>query len=392
MICFLARYFIKDYKQVESPTVRQSYGMLSGAFGIAFNILLVIIKMLAGYISGSIAILSDALNNLSDVASSVVTLVGFKLSGQEADEEHPYGHGRLEYIAGLIVSLLIIIMAVELIQSSFGKILNPETVSFTPVVGVILVISIFIKMVMFLSNLQASKVIKSATLRSTAMDSISDVLSTGVVLVSVLVSHFMEFNIDGIAGILVGLLIMKTGFEAARDTISPLIGEPAGREFVEEVKETVYSHEGVLGVHDLVVHNYGAGRIMMSLHVEVPSYKTVVEAHDLIDHIEKELKEKYHCSAVIHVDPDCDEDREAREMKRWLKLVLEEIDPVLRFHDCRIIRNRDEKPRLAFDLEVPYKYEIKDQELVKLIETRVGDVAGGYELDITVDKAENEKK
>lgn len=390
MICFLAKFFIKDYDRVEDPEVRQNYGILSGVIGIALNIILVIIKMFAGYISGSIAIVSDALNNLSDVASSVVTLVGFKLSGQEADEEHPYGHGRLEYIAGLIVSMFIMIMAVELLQSSFNKILHHEEIVFTPVVGVILVISIIIKLIMFGANLQASKAIKSATLKSTAMDSISDVFSTGIVLVSVAIAHFFGVNIDGIAGIIVGLFIMKTGFDAARDTISPLLGEPADKDFIDEVKEAVLSHEGVLGVHDIVVHNYGPGRIMMSLHVEVPSDKTLVEAHDLIDEIERQLNGKYKCTAVIHLDPVSDDDRAARDMKRWLKLVLEEIDPKLRYHDCRIVRNRDEEPIVSFDLEVPYKYDIKDEELKRIIEDRVKGMAGECKLDITVDKAKKE--
>lgn len=390
MICFLAKFFIKDYDRVEDPEVRQNYGILSGVIGIALNIILVIIKMFAGYISGSIAIVSDALNNLSDVASSVVTLVGFKLSGQEADEEHPYGHGRLEYIAGLIVSMFIMIMAVELLQSSFNKILHHEEIVFTPVVGVILVISIIIKLTMFGANLQASKAIKSATLKSTAMDSISDVFSTGIVLVSVVIAHFFGVNIDGIAGIIVGLFIMKTGFDAARDTISPLLGEPADKDFIDEVKETVLSHEGVLGVHDIVVHNYGPGRIMMSLHVEVPSDKTLVEAHDLIDEIERQLNGKYKCTAVIHLDPVSDDDRAARDIKRWLKLVLEEIDPKLRYHDCRIVRNRDEEPIVSFDLEVPYKYDIKDEELKRIIEDHVKGMAGECKLDITVDKAKKE--
>ncbi|MCR5155608.1 MAG: cation diffusion facilitator family transporter [Butyrivibrio sp.] len=390
MICFLARFFIKDYNRVDDPEVRQNYGILSGVIGIALNIILVIIKMFAGYISGSIAIVSDALNNLSDVASSVVTLVGFKLSGQEADEEHPYGHGRLEYVAGLIVSLFIMVMAVELLQSSFNKILHHQEITFTPVVGFILVISIIIKLIMFGANLQASRAIKSATLKSTAMDSISDVFSTGIVLISVAVAHYFGVNIDGIAGIIVGLFIMKTGYDAAKDTISPLLGEPADKEFIDEVKETVLAHEGVLGVHDIIVHNYGPGRIMMSLHVEVPSDRTMVEAHDLIDEIERQLNDKYRCMAVIHLDPVSDDDRQARDMKRWLKLVLEEIDPKLRYHDCRIVRNRDEEPIVSFDLEVPYKYDIKDEELKRIIEDRVRDMAGGYKLDITVDKAKKE--
>ena len=390
MICFLARFFIKDYNRVDDPEVRQNYGILSGVIGIALNIILVIIKMFAGYISGSIAIVSDALNNLSDVASSVVTLVGFKLSGQEADEEHPYGHGRLEYVAGLIVSLFIMVMAVELLQSSFNKILHHQEITFSPAVGFILVISIIIKLIMFGANLQASRAIKSATLKSTAMDSISDVFSTGIVLISVAVAHYFGVNIDGIAGIIVGLFIMKTGYDAARDTISPLLGEPADKEFIDEVKETVLAHEGVLGVHDIIVHNYGPGRIMMSLHVEVPSDRTMVEAHDLIDEIERQLNDKYRCMAVIHLDPVSDDDRQARDMKRWLKLVLEEIDPNLKFHDCRIVRNRDEEPLVSFDLEVPYKYDIKDEELKRIIENRVKEMAGGCRLDITVDKAQKE--
>ncbi|MBE5825563.1 MAG: cation transporter [Butyrivibrio sp.] len=390
MICFLARFFIKDYNRVDDPEVRQNYGILSGVIGIALNIILVIIKMFAGYISGSIAIVSDALNNLSDVASSVVTLVGFKLSGQEADEEHPYGHGRLEYVAGLIVSLFIMVMAVELLQSSFNKILHHQEITFSPAVGFILVISIIIKLIMFGANLQASRAIKSATLKSTAMDSISDVFSTGIVLISVAVAHYFGVNIDGIAGIIVGLFIMKTGYDAAKDTISPLLGEPADKEFIDEVKETVLAHEGVLGVHDIIVHNYGPGRIMMSLHVEVPSDRTMVEAHDLIDEIERQLNDKYRCMAVIHLDPVSDDDRQARDMKRWLKLVLEEIDPKLKFHDCRIVRNRDEEPLVSFDLEVPYKYDIKDEELKRIIEDRVKNMAGGYKLDITVDKANKE--
>ena len=389
MICFLARFFIKDYKRVEDPVVRQGYGILSGALGIALNVILVAIKITASLISGSIAIFSDALNNLSDVASSVVTLVGFKLSGAEADSEHPFGHGRLEYVAGLIVSLLIILMGVELIQGSVKKLLHPEAVVFNATVGVILVISILIKLLMFGANLQASRVIGSATLKSTAMDSISDVLSTGIVLASVILSHFFGINIDGIAGVIVGLFILKTGIDAAKDTINPLLGEPPSKEFIKEIQETVLEHEGIIGVHDIVVHNYGPSRIMMSLHVEVPDHLNIVEVHDAIDHIEKELRTKYHCTAVIHMDPVNDSDRKTREVKRWLQLVLEEIDPVLKFHDCRIVKDHDHN-RVAFDVEVPYKYELSDEELIKVLTERIGEFEPGYVLDITIDKAEKE--
>ncbi|MBE5823523.1 MAG: cation transporter [Butyrivibrio sp.] len=388
MISFLARFFIKDHKQVDSPIVRQSYGMLSGAFGIAFNIILVIFKMIAGVLSGSIAVFSDALNNLSDVTSSVVTLIFFKLSGRDADEEHPFGHGRLEYVAGLIVSLLIIIMAVELLNGSIMKIIHPEDVELSFVIVLILVVSIFIKFIMFASYMQTAKLIDSATIRSAAMDSLSDVLSTSIVLVSLIIFEVTKINVDGYAGIVVALFIFKTGIDAAKDTINPLLGEPPSREFLREIEKTVLTHECVLGVHDIVVHNYGPSRVMMSLHVEVPSDENLITIHDIIDEIEKELRQKYHCTAVIHMDPVDSSDSEAMAIKSWLTLNIEEIDPSIKFHDLRIVRKEGEKPIVEFDLEVPYRYKMADDELVKLLEYRLREIGEEYSYDITVDKKE----
>ncbi len=388
MISFLARFFIKDHKQVDSPIVRQSYGMLSGAFGIAFNIILVIFKMIAGALSGSIAVFSDALNNLSDVTSSVVTLIFFKLSGREADEEHPFGHGRLEYVAGLIVSLLIIIMAVELLNGSIMKILNPADVELSFVIVLILIVSILIKFLMFISYLQTSKLIDSATIRSAAMDSLSDVLSTSIVLASLIVFKMTGKNIDGYAGIVVALFIFKTGIDAAKDTINPLLGEPPSKEFLRDIERTVLSHECVLGVHDIVVHNYGPSRVMLSLHVEVPSDETLLAIHDSIDEIEKELRQKYHCTAVIHMDPVDSSDSEAMAVKSWLMLNIEEIDPAIKFHDLRLVRKEGERPLVEFDLEVPYKYKMGDEELVRIVEDRLKELGGEYKFDITIDKKE----
>ncbi len=388
MICFLARFFIKDYKQVDSPYVRQSYGMLSGAFGIAFNILLVIFKMLAGLMSGSIAVLSDALNNLSDVASSVVTLVFFKLSGADADKEHPFGHGRLEYIAGLIVSLFIIIMAVELAQGSVKKILSPQEIEFSPVVLVILVVSMGIKLFMFASYMQTARLINSATIKSTAMDSLSDVLSTGIVLVSFVVFGITGANIDGYAGVIVACFILKTGIDSARDTINPLLGEPPSREFLKDIADTVMAYDNIFGVHDIVVHNYGPSRIMMSLHVEVPSDRTLNEVHDIIDEIEKELRAKYHCTAVIHMDPIDEYDAERQRVKDKLIECIRETDSAIRFHDLRITRKPGKAPKVAFDMEIPYKYRLKDAELVSLFEDRLRAINPEYRFDITVDKGE----
>lgn len=389
MICFLARFFIKDYEEVNSPSVRQGYGMLSGAYGIASNILLVIIKLIAGAISGSIAILSDALNNLSDIVSSVVTLIFFKLSGAEADEEHPFGHGRLEYVAGLIVSMLIIIMGVELIQSSFSKIKNPEKINFSPVVIFILVVSIFVKLVMFLSYMQASKAINSLAIRTTAMDSLSDVLSTGIVLLSMLIYGFTGLNIDGFAGLVVACFIIKTGFDSARDTINPLLGEPPDREFIKDIEKTVLSHDVVLGVHDIIVHNYGPSRIIMSLHVEVPADRSLMEVHEAIDEIEKELRHNYHCTAVIHMDPVDILDSRMNEVREWLKDCICRIDPMIRFHDLRISRKNGKKQTLEFDLEVPYKFRIKDKALTGTIKSMIGEKYPEYETEINIDRGDS---
>jgi cation diffusion facilitator family transporter len=392
MICLLAKRFVKDYEKVKVPKVRQGYGIISGATGIAFNIMLFIIKLIAGFISGSISIFGDAFNNLSDAASSVVTLVGFKLSGQEADEEHPFGHGRIEYISGLIVSLFIIIMGVELIHSSAVRIFHPEEIEFDLVIAIILVISIFVKLLMFEGNLRASKVIESTALKSTAMDSISDVFTTTVVLLSAAFAHFTGITIDGYVGVFVGLLIIKGGVEAARDTINPLLGEPPSKELVAEIEKRVMSHESIIGVHDLLIHNYGPGRIFMSLHVEVPSNKDIVTIHDIIDDIENELRREYHCTAVIHMDPVIENDESVNEVRHFVKHALQELDPELKIHDFRIIRTASKGERIAFDVEVPYGYDLKDDDIVDFIVKRIDSIRPFADLDITIDKAKKAKE
>ncbi len=385
MICFLAKLLIKDYEKTNLPEVRQGYGVISGATGVAFNILLFLTKMFAAFLSGSISILGDALNNLSDAASSIVTLVGFRLSGQAADEEHPFGHGRIEYIAGLIVSLLIIITGIELAHSSFNKILNPESTSFSPVIVFILLFSIVIKLIMFQGNIQASRKIKSAALKSTAIDSISDVVTTTIVLGCALLNFFFSINIDGYVGVIVGLLIIKAGVDAARDTINPLLGESPGKEFLDEIDSLVNSHEGVLGVHDIVIHNYGPSRIFMSLHVEVPATEDIITVHDLIDDIENELRQKYHCTAVIHMDPVV-MNASIAELKRRVKHFLEELDPSLSFHDFRMIHSDEDEKKLAFDVVVPYKYDLKDEEIVEYLEAHIKSIDPNIHPEIEIDK------
>lgn len=386
MICFLARIFLKDYSDVKHPKVRQSYGVISGLTGIFLNVFLFIIKFLAGIISNSISITGDAFNNLSDAASSIVTLVGFKLSGEEADEQHPFGHGRVEYIAGLIVSLFIIIMGIELAQSSVKKIFHPESVEFNALVAAILIISILVKLLMFQGNLQAAKLIESAALKSTALDSISDVFTTSIVLLSNVFAYYTGITVDGYFGVLVGFFIIKTGFEAAKDTISPLLGEPPSKEFIDDVKRTVLSHGEVLGVHDIVVHNYGPSRIFMSLHVEVPSDSDIITIHDIIDDIENELRLLYHCTAVIHMDPVASSDKETLELKKTVGVIIKQLSNELSFHDLRIINHSDGSRRISLDVNVPYKFTMSDEEIEKFIVKNIGEEYKNATFDVTIDK------
>jgi cation diffusion facilitator family transporter len=386
MICFLARLFLKNHDDTDLMEVRQGYGIISGVTGIAFNVFLFIIKLMAGILSGSIAIVGDAINNLSDAASSIVTLVGFKLAGGEADEKHPFGHGRVEYIAGLIVSLFIIITGVEVVQKSVNSIFHPDEVVFNAVVAVILGISIFVKMVMFQSNLQASVKIGSVALKTTAMDSISDVFTTIVVLIGSIVSHYTGLHIDGFMGVLVGFFIIKAGYEAARDTISPLLGEPPSKEFLEEIKETALAHDEVLGVHDIIVHNYGPGRIIMSLHVEVPADRDIIVIHDIIDDIENELRQKYHCVAVIHMDPVVFDDKLTSFLKEEIREIVKNLDPKLDIHDFRLIHKGENGRKVSFDVSVPYGFKLKDDEIIEYITTRVSASEFDVDFDITIDK------
>lgn len=388
MICYLAKLFLKDYDKVGKPGVRQGYGIISGVMGIAFNVCLFLSKLFAGLISGSVSILGDAFNNLSDAASSIVTLVGFKLSGEEADEEHPFGHGRLEYISGLIVALLIIIMGLELAQTSVKRIINPEQVEYSSVVGIILIISIIVKLIMFQGNLQASVRIESAALKATAMDSISDVLTTLIVLISNIIAHFTGVTVDGFVGVIVALFIMNTGVQAARDTINPLLGEPPSAEFKENVINTVMRHNGILGVHDLVIHNYGPSRIFMSLHVEVPSDKDIITVHDMIDDIEDHLRKKYHCTPVIHMDPVATDDRETLKYKEIVSKQLKALDPSISFHDFRVIHSEHSPKKITCDVEVPYGFEIADEKIIKVLTDTIKEADPDMKVMITVDKEE----
>lgn len=385
MVQLLARYFIKNYEQTESPSVRQSYGVLCGSVGIGFNILLFIGKFLAGLISNSIAITADAFNNLSDAGSSLITLIGFKMAGQKPDTEHPFGHGRIEYLTGLLVSLLILLMGVELIKSSVSKILHPEATECTPVVAGILIVSILVKLYMYLYNRSTGRKIDSAAMMATAADSLSDMLSTSVVLIATLIGKFTGLQIDGWCGLLVGIFILYAGFSAAKDTISPLLGQPPQKEFVEKIESIVQSYPQVLGIHDLIVHDYGPGRVMISLHAEVPASGDMLHLHDTIDNIERQLHRELHCDAVIHMDPVMNDDEETQELKKQVTCCLHELDKSLNLHDFRIVKGPTHT-NIIFDILVPFKFQLSDAEIGRFMEEKIHSISASYYAVINIDK------
>ena len=375
MITFLASLFIKDSKNYKEPSVRQAYGVLSGAVGIGLNILLFFGKWLAGTISGSIAITADAFNNLSDAGSSIITLIGFRLSGQEPDPEHPFGHGRMEYISGLLVSVAILVMGLELIWSSIGKLRSPEPIERSALVFGILIASILVKLYMFFYNHSLSKKIESAAMKATSVDSLSDTVATMLVLIATLISKYTGLLLDGWFGILVGLFILYTGGSTLKETIDLLLGQPPKQEFIDEIKEIVLGHSMVHGVHDLIVHDYGPGRVMISLHAEVDVNGDIQDIHEQIDHIEHELQEKLHCSATIHMDPIVTDDKEVLAMKAKVEEMVHFLDESFSMHDFRMVKGST-RTNLIFDVEVPRKTSYTDNEIVNWLKERIHELPG----------------
>ena len=386
MIRLLSRFFVPNSKQdYRSPQTRQTYGMLCGFVGIFLNLCLFIGKFVAGTISHSIAITADAFNNLSDAGSSIITLIGFKMAGQKPDSDHPFGHGRIEYISGLFVSVLILFMGVELLKSSVSKIITPVELDFSPVVLVILLASILVKGYMFAYNRSYGRKIDSQAMLATATDSFSDMLATSVVLISTLISHYSGFSVDGWCGVILGLFICYAGINAAKDTISPLLGQAPDKEFVQRITDLVMTHEEVIGIHDLIVHNYGPGRILISLHAEVPADGDILSLHDTIDTIEHELRNTLNCHAVIHMDPVQLGDETTDRLKALVGSYLTEISQELTMHDFRIVTGPSHT-NLIFDVVTPYNFPLSDKELVSEITAKVQNDNPNYYTVIEVDK------
>ncbi len=391
MTGLLVKIFIKDRENTSSPKVRAAYGMLSGCVGIVCNCILFVFKFIAGIITGAVSVSADAFNNLSDAGSSIVTFIGFKMAGKPADNDHPFGHGRIEYISGLIVAMAIMVMGVELFKQSLDRVIHPVETEFKIITVVILAGSILMKMWMAVFNRSLGKKLDSAAMKATSTDSLSDCVSTSVVLVSLFISYFSGFNIDGYAGMIVAVFVFLAGIEAANDTLQPLLGQPAEKEFVERIEAIVTEDEMIIGVHDLIIHNYGPGRIFASMHAEVPYNVDMLEAHDVIDLAEQRVKDEMGCEISIHMDPVVTDDEEINELKVMTTEVVKAIDAELKIHDFRVTKG----PyiiNLIFDVLAPYKFALTDEELKKRIADDISAKNSKCRTVINVDKDFVKKK
>lgn len=391
MVTLLSKLWIRSDNYKDSK-VREKYGVLCGAVGIFLNVLLFLGKFFAGLLSGAISITADAFNNLSDAGSSFISMIGFKLSGRKPDPDHPFGHGRIEYISGLFVAVMIILMAYELIKDSIGKILHPELPKFSSLVAVILVVSIGVKIYMYFYNRSIGRKIESATMIATAKDSLSDTFSTMVVLASALAAHFWKIPIDGYCGFLVGVMILIAGITAMKDTVSPLLGQAPEPELVDEIEKIVRCDKRILGIHDLVVHDYGPGRLMVSLHAEVPYKEDILELHDLIDQIEFSLRKKLNCEPVIHMDPIVDDDEETNAVKARITEIIESLNKDSRknenvqFHDFRMVKGSTHS-NLIFDVVLPHGYQMSEEQIIAYIKEKVSEYNKNYYCVIHIDRA-----
>ncbi len=380
----LLKAFVKDYKNTENPSVRAKCGALSGWVGIFCNVFLFTSKLVAGLLAGSVSIMADAVNNLSDASSSLISLFGFKLSGKPADKEHPYGHARFEYLSALMVSILICIIGVELLRSCFDKILNPTETDFGAVSVGVLIVSIVIKLWMMLFAKNIGKRINSKTLIATAMDSRNDVIATLAVLAGGVISRIYEINLDGYIGLGVALFILYSGFMLVKDTLDPLLGKAPEEELVNSIQDRILSYDGVLGTHDLLVHDYGPGRIFASVHVEMAAEEDVLKSHDIIDNIERDFYDQDGIHLIVHYDPIVTNDSEVNDARCLIMDIVRKIHPTLSIHDLRIVPGPTHT-NLIFDCVVPYEVEMSHSEIKDKIKEMVKNIDAKYFCVITID-------
>lgn len=383
MIRLLSRLFIKDSENTADPAVRQAWGTLCGIMGIALNLVLFALKYIAGTISGSISVTADAFNNLSDAGSSLISLIGFRLSGKAPDPDHPFGHGRIEYISGLIVAALILVMGFDLAKTSVLRILNPEPVTFSWLSVAILCAAILVKLYMAYYNNSAGRRIASPALRATAADSLSDTAATAVVLAATLFTHFTGIEIDAWCGTAVSLFILYAGIGAARDTLKPLLGQPPEPEFIDDLKQTVKGYPAISGIHDLVVHDYGPGRCMISFHAEVPADGDILEMHDMIDNLELALQERLHCEAVVHMDPIRTGDAALRSA---VTAIAGQISPDITIHDLRTVSGPTHT-NVVFDVVLPAGSSLTEEALKAAFSEKLSALDSRYRTVIRIDRA-----
>lgn len=378
----LINRFVKNSDQINDARVRTSYGYLSGGVGIMVNVILCIIKLCIGFISGSIAIIGDAVHNLADAGASVITIMGYRMSAKPADPEHPFGHGRIEYIAGLIIAGAILVIGIELLKSSIEKVLYPEPMDTSVTVIVILASSLILQLWLGLFNRGLGKRIDSPAMLAAATDSLSDCVATFVVILCLIVNLTTGHDFDGMAGIIVALFIIHSGWGAAKDTLQPLLGEPPDPEFVRAITRRILAENQILGVHDVIVHNYGPGRVFVSLHAEVPADMSLMAAHNMIDSLEEEIRTAFNVSVTVHVDPMVTGDPIQNEIKEKLYHIVGCIDPLITFHDFRLASSR----KILFDLAVPYGCKFTDERIIEMVREDISKDYPNYQVTILVDR------
>lgn len=388
MHTILIKFFIRDSENIHNPKVRTAYGTLGSITGIATNILLAILKYVAGMLSGSISVTADAINNLSDAGASIISLIGVKLSAKPADKGHPYGHGRVEYISALAVAFLVLLMGIELFKSSVEKIINPVPVKFSAISLFILIFSIFAKLWLGFFNKKLGKKINSAPMMAVMKDCFSDCLATSVAAIAIIVSAFSDISIDGYLGIIVACFIFVAGFNILKDTMADLLGKPAEKEFVDEITNKILSYDKVVGVHDMIIHDYGPGRKFASAHAEVPSNENIMEIHDIIDLIERDIMNEYGMIISIHMDPIIVDDEKINALREMTNSLVVEMCEEMSIHDFRVV-DGPTHTNLIFDLIVPHKYQLNNDEVRNEIENKLSKIDERYFAVITVEHSFN---
>lgn len=383
---FLIKTFVKNYSDTKNREVRQNYGYLSGFTGVVANILLFLLKIFIGIYVNSIAVIADAFNNLSDVASSIVTIFGFKISGKPADKEHPFGHGRFEYIAAMVVSFMVLLVGFEFVKSSINRIMNPEALSFDVLTFALLAASILVKIWLSVFNRNIGKAIGSKVMQATAFDSLSDVIATSVVVLSLAASKWVKSPIDGYIGLAVSVFILYNGYNLIKDTLNPLLGDAPNQDLVKAIMDKILSYKQIIGIHDLIVHNYGPGRVVASIHAEIPCSMDMMEAHDVIDQAEKEISGELGIHLVIHMDPINMDDEIVQKAQLQVMKILEYFPETLSIHDFRVVGG-EKHMNLVFDMVVPYDFVEKDEhKLIEEVKEAIKKRHPKYDAIITIDR------